>query len=141
MWGNATMKTRTTAPIIGILFGFAAWLALTYATYAFAGGNETVRPAPDSLVGIFTGFVEFLKATGPLGVAVIAGWVAYKKDKEKNEAVAAASAQMREMYEKVLGIASAQAQATTQMSTAITALKEAVNALGDDLHRKNGAGA
>lgn len=79
----------------------------------------------------FTAFTAFLKSTGPLGAAVLAGWWALRKDREKNELAAAYQQQMKAMFDQVVGLASTQAAATVKMEGTIGALKDAIVALRD----------
>jgi hypothetical protein len=118
---------RRSAIITGLFATFVVWVVL-FSTVALAQSTAPVH-AGGAASG-FQDFVDLLKSGGPLSVAVLAGWFAYKKDQEKNDAVAAAQSQMKEMYEKVLTLATAQTAATTQMAGAVVALKEAVVALG-----------
>jgi hypothetical protein len=92
-------------------------------------GAAAVAPARELAADPFTSFANFLESTGPFGVAVLAGWWAWRKDREKSDLALAHNAQIREMYTQVVGIVGAQTAATTKMESAVSALKDAIVAV------------
>lgn len=118
--------TAAVAATFTFMVGVYATSAL--ANTAAAGGADVSGTDP------FTAFVTFLKSTGPLGAAVLAGWWALRKDREKNELAVAYQAQFKAMYDQVVEIVRTQTAATTKMEGTIAALKDAIVALKGNDH-------
>lgn len=113
--------------------GIAGSFVLAMTGYAQNALGDATRSAVDAAgADLFTAFVTFLRSTGPLGAAVLAGWWALRKDREKNELAATYQAQMKEMYDQVVGLVSAQTAAMTKMEGTISALRDAIMALRSD---------
>lgn len=77
----------------------------------------------------FQSFVDLLKAGGPLAAAVLMGWFALKKDKEKDEAVKAANAQFSEIHDQMVGLVTQQTAAMVKLESTVGALSGVIASL------------
>jgi outer membrane protein TolC len=91
--------------------------------------------ADTGLLTPFTVAVEYLKAAGPLGLAVVAGWWGLKKDREKNEATEKALAAAKAAYDQMVTLVAAQTGAMTKTEAALSALKDVISTLERHLPR------
>ena len=97
-----------------------------------------VVPAIEAASNPFTQAVEFLKAGGPLAVAVIAGYWAWRKDGEKNDIVTQFTQERKEMHQQFVALMAAQTAASVEMRGAIAALKDAIERLVASDQRRGG---
>jgi hypothetical protein len=85
-----------------------------------------------ALAGPLKEVVDFLRAGGPLAVAVLAGYWALKKDSEARRAREAHEAAMKANFEQMVAVATAQATAQTKLETTIGILKDLIVSLKGD---------
>ncbi len=112
----------------GLVVGAFTLVGTVYAQDALAGAAPPAAEVA-TITDPFTAFVAFIRGAGPVGLAVLAGYWAVKKDREKNEAATAYQAQLKAMYDQVVGLVAAQTAATAKMEGTILALKDAILAL------------
>lgn len=104
------------------------WTAITQAAEAVApatggGGGSITAPFMDA--------VNFLKAAGPTGLAVLAGWWGFRKDREKNEAQEKAAAAAKASYDQMVTLVGAQTAAMVKMESTIAALTSVIERMDD----------
>lgn len=80
-------------------------------------------------IGWITTAVEVLKATGPLGLAVLACWWGWWKDREAWRIAKEARDEAKAIHEQVTALVATQVAATTRLEGAVSALKDALLAL------------
>lgn len=80
------------------------------------------------MVGLFSDFVNLLKAGGPLALAVLAGWWGFRKDREKNDVQDRATVAAKASYDQMVTLVAAQTTALVKMEATIGALKDVISA-------------
>jgi hypothetical protein len=98
--------------------------AVEVATPAVTGGGGSV-------VAPFMDFVIFLKTAGPTGLAVLAGWWGFRKDREKNEVQEKATAAAKASYDQMVTLVGAQTAAMVKMEATIAALTSVIQRMDD----------
>ncbi len=77
-------------------------------------------------IGWLTTVVEVLRATGLLGLAALAGWWGWNKDREAWRIAREARDEPKTIHEQLTAFVSSQVAATTRLEGAVSALKEAL---------------
>lgn len=73
----------------------------------------------------FSAIAAWLQATGPYGLVAILGWAFWKVNERKDAA-------LRELFERVAELSSAQTAAITKVESALVALKSVIEELRRD---------
>ncbi len=92
------------------------------------GGATASAVEPLSPLGFspFQGVVDLLKAGGPLAAAVLMGWFALRKDREKSQVIEASNAQFRAIHDQMVGIIQTQTAAMVKLEVTVSALKDVI---------------
>ncbi len=90
------------------------------------GGATAVEPSSPLGFGPIQGVVDLLKAGGPLAAAVLMGWFALRKDREKSQVIEASNAQFRTIHDQMVGIIQTQTAAMVKLEVTVSALKDVI---------------
>jgi hypothetical protein len=94
-----------------------------------------VQSGGDGIIGTLSKWVDFLKKGGPYAGMVAAMFWGWKKDREKQEADAAAAVRAKETYEQIVHLVEQQTGAMVKVDGTLGALKEVIGALDRRMER------
>lgn len=87
---------------------------------------EPLPPTGD----FFGGLLAFVKAGGPLSLAILAAWWGYRKDLALTKAHEEQAARDRETFAQITALVGASTTAAVKLEAAVVALKDAINMRG-----------